>query len=127
MDVESLQNPLGVGCGWHDAAAAVGGVLLTASLVAGIASLVVRFRRASPPERRQLKWFAAATAAIAAGLLAGSLLDALDVPETVTSYFNVVPLVALPLAVGVATLRHRLYDVDRALAVTALTALAALV
>ena len=82
-------------------------------------------------ERRQLGWFAYAAALIALPLLAAAVLGALGVPETVTSYLNVLPLAALPLAVGAALARHRLYDldtlVDRTLLATALAGFVTLV
>ena len=63
--------------------------------------------------------------------MAAAVLDALGVPESVTSYLNVLPLAALPLAVGVALARHRLYDldtlVDRTLLATALAGFVTLV
>ncbi len=124
-DVPSLENPVGVD--GLEPLAAAGGLLLSATLVASIAAFAFRLRRASPLERQQLKWVAAAVAIIVAGLLAASLLDALGVPESVTSYFNTLPLAALPVAIGIAMFRHRLYDVDRALLASGLTALAALV
>ena len=69
--------------------------------------------------------------AIATGFVAASVLGALGVPETVTSYFNTVPLVALPIAVGIALLRHRLYEIDtvidRALVAAGLAAFATVV
>ena len=94
-DVPGLENPVGVD--GLEPLAAVGGVLLTVSLVASLAAFAFRLRRASPLERRQLKWVAVAVATIAAGLLAAALLDALGVPESVTSYFNTLPLAALPI------------------------------
>ena len=114
-DVPSLENPVGID--GLEPLAAVGGVLLTVSLVASLAAFAFRLRLAPPLERRQLKWVAVAVATIAAGLLSATLLDALGVPESVTSYFNTLPLAALPvgIGIGIAMLRHNLYDADRAL------------
>jgi DNA-binding SARP family transcriptional activator len=112
-DVPGLENPVGID--GLEVLAAIGGVVLTATLVASLAAFALRLRRASPLERRQLKWVAVAVAAIAAGLLAAALLDVLGVPESVTSYFNTLPLAALPIGIGIAMLRHDLYDADRAL------------
>ena len=67
-DVPALENPVGID--GLEPLAAVGGVLLTASLVASLAAFAFRLRRASPLERRQLKWVAVAVATIFAGLLA---------------------------------------------------------
>ena len=80
-----------------------------------LASLVVRYRRADALERARLRWFAYAAGLIAAPR-ARDRADALGAPETVTSYLNVLPLAAMPLAIGVAlrappALRPR--DADR--------------
>src|SRR5262245_39241474 len=70
-----------------------------------LASLVVRYRRAGALERRQLAWLGYAGALIAAAQLAG-----LVVPS---AFLNVAPLAALPLAIGIAVERHRLYELER--------------
>lgn len=114
VHVGSLVNPVGVegAQGTLDVAAAVGGVLYAAALVATFVAFVRRFRRASTIERQQLSWFAVAVAIVALATTLATVLDALGVPETATSLLNTLPLVALPVAVAVAVLRHRLYDID---------------
>src|SRR5829696_3526270 len=75
-------------------------------------SLVVRFRRARGVERQQLRWVAVAAAllVVAAGVaLVGLTLDA---PEVVTWAISAW-VAGLPLALGAAVLRYRLYDLDR--------------
>jgi hypothetical protein len=111
------QSPLGI--------AAAEGVL---SLLAGAmfflfiplalaaqASLLVRFRRARGDERQQLKWLAYAILSFAAYLLLLplSLLVFHDPSELVADLLGIVPLLAVPVALGVAVLRYRLYDIDR--------------
>jgi hypothetical protein len=83
------------------------------AVVVGAASLVVRFRRARGTERQQLRWVALAAALAALGsvvLLAAVAMGASpDLLGWVAgSYFAV-----LPLAIGAAVLRYRLYDLDR--------------
>jgi hypothetical protein len=82
-----------------------------ALLLAGMASLVLRFRRAGPAERRQLAWFVYATVLLAAYLV----LDTLGVIPSgwIEAVLNSVTLAVLPVAVGVAVLRYRLYEIDR--------------
>jgi hypothetical protein len=72
-------------------------------LVAAIISLVLRFRRSRGVERQQLKWFTYAGALVLLAPLSNSLVGNV-------SY---VLVLALPVAVGVAVLRYRLYDIDR--------------
>jgi hypothetical protein len=87
------------------------GLLLSLGVaVAGAGALVIRFRRSAGMERQQIKWFASAAAVEVAALfvLSGSLLAApLDVLVAISS----APLI--PIAIGVAILRYRLYEIDR--------------
>ena len=79
------------------------------SLLAGLVAVVVRFRRSSGVERQQLKWFALASGALAIGLPLGGAL------WWVTPIVHVIPalvVTAWPIAICVAILRYRLYDVD---------------
>ena len=89
---------------------AVGNVLLIPVAVASLAGLAVRFRRSSVVERQQIKWFAAA-AAVEVSLLVSTAFVSLTYPLDVLAAFVVIPLV--PIAVGVAVLRYRLYEIDR--------------
>ena len=82
-------------------------VLLGVLATAAFASLVLRFRRSRGEERQQLKWFTYASALLP---LAG-LDDFLPAP--VGDLLFGVPIVFLPVAAGIAILRHRLYDIDR--------------
>jgi peptidoglycan/LPS O-acetylase OafA/YrhL len=76
-------------------------------LLAGAVSLVVRFRRSGPVERQQLKWFMYAAAVAAPVIFVVSILVANPLPAFEIFF----PLI--PVAVGVAILRYRLYDIDR--------------
>ena len=84
------------------------GVLFLLPLFASAAALAVRFRRSTGVARQQLKWFLAAVC-LQAALWAGSQVTNLS------PYLDIIfplALMAMPLAIGVAILRHRLYDVD---------------
>jgi hypothetical protein len=94
----------------------VGGIWFAAELVAYfllllavVASLLVRFRRARGVERQQLKWLAyvgvlsAITGALVAVLWLGGWSLVLD---SLTTW-------GIPIAIGIAILKHRLYDIDR--------------
>ena len=105
----------------------VGAVLLPAATLSAFASVLVRYRRAGALERRQLAWFGYAAALIVVSLATAAVLEALGASETVTSYLNVLPLAALPLAIGIALQRHRLYDLETVVDGTVLVVLVAVV
>lgn len=95
-------------------------VLLAPCFAAGAASLVLRFRRARGRERLQIKWLASAAALLAAlfalvgvGSLVAGLLDAGE-PLGLRVLEDFVSLSAsgLPIAIGIAVLRHDLYEID---------------
>jgi hypothetical protein len=83
----------------------------TLAVVVGAASLVMRFRRAQGVERQQLRWVAAAAAlAVPAAAVA---LGGLAVGATAVVTWTIAGCFAvLPLAIGAAILRYRLYDLD---------------
>jgi MFS family permease len=76
---------------------------------------LLRFRRADPVQRQQLKWFAFVIGICAASaLVASALLGVLPVVAAVLWGVAIAGVVAgLPAAVGLAILRYRLYDIDR--------------
>jgi hypothetical protein len=83
------------------------------AVVVGAASLVVRFRRAHGTERQQLRWVALAAAVASLGtvvLLAGVAVGA---SPDLLGWVVGIYLAVLPLAIGAAVLRYRLYDIDR--------------
>ena len=108
----------------------IGAVLtIFASIVISALSLVVRYRRAGGVERQQLKWFALA-AVLAAAYIVGELTGLKRlVGGTAWNLLDAATNTALYVAVGVAILRHRLYDIDliinRALVYGSLTVLLA--
>jgi hypothetical protein len=105
----------------------LGGVLLvvnqlavavtTGGVVVAAASLVVRFRRARAAEREQLRWVAwAALLVVLGGVL---VLGGMAVGATAAVSWAAGGLLAiLPVAIGAAILRYRLYDLDRVISRT---------
>jgi hypothetical protein len=95
-----------------------------------VGSLVVRFVRSRGVERQQIKWFVYAAALFIAGAVQGQLLP-VRLPSVVDEILFVAILQGLWIAVGVAVLRYRLYDVDvvinRTIVYGVLTALLVLV
>jgi signal transduction histidine kinase len=89
-------------------------LLLVLGLV--LAAVVVRFRRSRGVERSQLRWFAIAAVA-ALGLLVSFPIGAVVAPgqpgaqvATVVGTFGLTVL--LPATIGLAIMRHGLYDID---------------
>jgi hypothetical protein len=81
--------------------------------LAALASVVVRFRRARGDERQQLKWF---TFVVAADLvLIPGLGTVTERVAPVLQSLVVFPVAVsmVPIAIGVAILKYRLYDIDR--------------
>lgn len=114
---EGFSNPLEV-VAWSDGflvAITAGYILWNLTAVGALLSIVIRLRRSEGVERQQLKWVAFAVSAM--GVLALTIEVFLaNFSEDV--YLRVTWLVALsilliPIAMAMAMLRYRLYDVDR--------------
>jgi len=110
-----IQNPVGTE-GLTEAYAAL---VLFASpplQLAAAASLFLRLRRAGGIERQQIKWFAyAAVATVGGATLAYIIPGVLDTPlwfERAGFVLNVAFVPAIPVSIGIAILRHHLYDID---------------
>jgi hypothetical protein len=80
-------------------------------VVAGGAAVIVRFRRSRGDERQQIKWFAYAVALMIVVFLVWFTLAVTGLAFPSALMFTV-PLIGLPIAVGIAVLRYRLYDID---------------
>jgi hypothetical protein len=83
--------------------------------VAGGISLVVRFRRARGVERQQLKWFAYSGIIFCAVFAIGPLLWSLPesaAPGWVWPVLFLAGSSTIPVSVGIAILRYRLYEID---------------
>ena len=106
----NIANPLGI-AGAHDLMQTVGmvdTVPLVVLMVAGVVSLVVRYRRAGTELRQQLKWFIAAVVlGVASMVLAFATNFSTLGFAAVTVGFS-----ALPIGIGIGVLKYRLYDID---------------
>ncbi len=117
--VQTMQNPLGI-----DGLAGVLGVMRSAiillpfCILAAAGSLVVRYRRSRGPERMQMKWLATAGAMVAGlfGLawLCSSLTASVETPAWVAALEAgaLFSFCLLPVSIGFAVLRYRLYEID---------------
>ena len=95
-------------------------LLLTASALNNLAppllliaplALAVRFRRSQSVERQQLKWLMYA-AGITFGLMVIGYVFSLGPIKILVNILTVFGLGLLPVAIGIAVTRYRLYDID---------------
>ena len=70
-------------------------------------SLVLRFRRATGIEREQIKWLAFSAVPLVGAGFASAVL-----PDKLGQVLAVFLQLSVPVAVGIAVLRYRLYDID---------------
>ena len=89
-----------------------GEVVVFVCILAAAVCVVLRFRASRGTERQQLRWVAAGAIVAAAGPVVLLPLEAL-VFDVVPNAFAVPLLFAPPLAIAVAVLRYRLWDLDR--------------
>src|SRR6266487_2819504 len=82
-------------------------ILMAAALVVSVAAVVVRFARSTGDERLQLKWFAAA-----ALLVVATLILPIVTSSVVVNVLNNLAFLCLWVAIGIAVLKYRLYEID---------------
>ena len=75
-------------------------------------ALFERMRRAGPEERLQIRWFVFAGCIVILGFLADALHGIVPGMEVASIALTVAAVTALPIAVGIAILRYRLYEID---------------
>jgi hypothetical protein len=116
-DAWDITNPLGLAA----LRPAIGGlevgmaVLFLGFILSSVVSLVVRFRRSQGQERQQMKWLTYAAATVVGMVLLTTLLEAanLDFLSDMTGLVTDLLIAGIPVGVGIAVLRYRLYDIDR--------------
>jgi hypothetical protein len=85
-------------------------------VIAGAVSLVVRVRRARGTERQQLRWIAASIVVVLLAVFSGFVIGSL-VPGSYDNGLAWLPAImavpTVPVAIGIAVLRYRLYEIDR--------------
>jgi hypothetical protein len=96
-------------------------VLLVAVAVSTLVSLagqVVSYRRSSGERRQQLKWLLGGFAVGLAGLVLAAALSHATGFWSVVGHVAIFALFAVPVSMGMAILKYRLYDIDRVLSRT---------
>lgn len=107
-----VPNPLG----WDAAARAIPVALnllplpIAAVAVAAVVSLGRRIRRAAGEERQQLRWLRAAAVFLLLTLLFAGISP--QVTNELSFVLALLGMTSVPVAIGVAVLRYRLYDLD---------------
>ena len=124
---ESVENPLGIDAvGRMDPGSAW--VLFVVAVLGSVVAPVVRLRRSSGVERRQLKWFTYAAAMVAVTWVMITIGSSAGRPfTTIGRLTGPIAFYALPIAVFIAIFKYNLYDIDvvisRTIVVGALAAL----
>jgi hypothetical protein len=113
-----IRNPFGLeGVPWLSDAANVGFPLLALCILASVVSLVLRYRRSRDEEREQIKWIAFAASVVGLLFLIGLVISLIyrSRPPSWTSLLDTMTglsYTGVPIAVGFAVLKYRLYDID---------------
>jgi len=88
--------------------------VLGACWLASVIGQVISYRRSSGERRLQLKWLVGGSAVAVAGALpAVPLTNSSDPVLSAIGHIGLVAVLALPVSMGVAILKYRLYDIDR--------------
>src|SRR5579872_300923 len=119
-DSQRERNPVGLAAPAGNVfyVLAAGGVVLVAATgLTAIVSLAFRNRRAGTAERAQLQWLVYAGAlivlALVAEALAGHFMGRGNATNNLQNAMLTGAVALVPLAIGIAILRYRLYDIDR--------------
>jgi hypothetical protein len=124
--LSAIDNP----AGWFAVIQRFGLLLFIAMALAFIGLQVLNWRRSSGDRRQQLKWLASGAAASIASAILAAAFSTSGNPATALEWLGSLAwfgVAALPISMGVAILKYRLYDIDRiisrTLAYTAVTGL----
>ena len=123
-ELEGVRNPFGLeGAPWLVDAQIALLLLFVACILASAVSLILRYRRSGGEVREQIKWIALAGSLV--GLLLSTALSLIIVAEGMRGSGGSTPLwlqgllfvmllsfAGVPVAIGFAVLRYRLYDID---------------
>jgi hypothetical protein len=110
------QNPWGIqhAAGLFRLLGELAGAALLALVALCLASLVLRFRHSRGAQRQQLKWFTYAALLAVGSWGISNLLGLYErLSGPVWLLISVVPVGLVPVAIGIAILRYRLYEIDR--------------
>jgi hypothetical protein len=90
------------------------GVVLPLIIVVSIAAIAGRYRGSHDLERLQMRWLVAAFGSIAIAVPAGLVIATVFDPGAVVAWVPAsLAFVVPPIAIGIAVMRYRLYEIDR--------------
>jgi hypothetical protein len=135
-DLGGVRNPFGLeGYPWMSGARDASNLLLSVCMLASVSSLVMRYRRSGGEVRQQIKWIAFAASVVALGVSGAVFLGTFAAGTAGGTHPLLIGLLedaitlsfaGVPIAVGFAVLKYRLYNIDviinRTLVYGALTA-----
>jgi hypothetical protein len=98
---------------WWDVLQNVGLVVLGLSALLSLAGLVVSYRRSVGERRQQLKWLLGGFSVSLAGVVLAIALGQTPAWGNVAGHVAILGIFAVPVSMGVAILKYRLYDIDR--------------
>jgi hypothetical protein len=104
LNPPGIKRPRGV----LDVLSTLDTVILGVGIVGAVASVALRLWRARGEERQQIKWLLFAASVVVVGFL-GSYLSSSRLFWGLT----ILGFAAMPLGIGIAILKYRLYDIDR--------------
>jgi hypothetical protein len=108
-----LDHPTG-SAAWWGVVQAVFFPVLGVFWLASVAGQALSYRRSSGERRLQLKWLVGGSAvAVVGGVLGVPLSGSPSTILRIVGSLGIVAVLALPVSVGVAILKYRLYDIDR--------------
>jgi len=121
---EGVRNPFGLeGQPWVADAGIVLRPPFFLCILASALSLILRYRRSGGEEREQIKWLAFAASLVGLGLMSITVSTLIVAPETFTGTEQpfllgllqdalLISAAGIPVAIGFAVLKYRLYDID---------------
>jgi len=117
----TVRNPLGLELGgagrtFFAALRGAGAAIVIVAGICSVVSLFFRYHRAERTEREQLRWLMYAGAIVVIAVFAqGPASEGASTPELAVNIQNAITAAALtliPIAIGIAILKYRLYDID---------------
>jgi hypothetical protein len=121
-DLGGVRNPFGLeGYPWMSGARDALNLLLSVCMLASVSSLVIRYRRSGGEVRQQIKWIAFAASVVALGVSGAVVLGTFTAgtaggtnPLLIGLLEDAITLsfAGVPIAVGFAVLKYRLYNID---------------